>query len=50
MNCRIAANKRLANEELTSETHNHADELNLYKIEKWTKDGSKEDCFMPAAI
>ena len=49
MNCRIAID-RTKRTEPTHETDNplHADELNFYKIEKWTKDGSKVDSLLYA--
>jgi hypothetical protein len=49
MNCRIAID-RTKRTEPTHETDNplQADELNFYKIEKWTKDESKVDSLLYA--
>jgi hypothetical protein len=49
MNCRIAIDGAKRTEP-AHETDNpfQADELNFYKIEEWTRDGSKVDCLLYA--
>jgi hypothetical protein len=51
MNCRTAIDgAKRAKSNAANETNNpfQADELNFYKIEKWTRDGSKVDCLLYA--
>jgi hypothetical protein len=50
MNCRIAIDGAKRAKSDADETDNplQADELNFYKIEKWTRDGSKVDSLIYA--